>query len=637
MSFKSYLVIVLSLSLHFAFSQKKNEITLAEKEIAKSLKEQYKDESIAILESNVTLTFDFDNRNNKVTAKISEVKNLINLDSRSDIQFYTFYNDQSEIEEFSFEYKNNKRARYYVKDEAYKDDDLFLIDTRVMFTNISFPFQGFRYFNTTIKNFFDVKYLTNIYFTDDYPVVKKNIKIIVPDWLDVELKEMNFDDFGIKLDKKQIDDTTIYSYSVENLEARFKENYMPGPSYIYPHLLLIAKSYTLKDTKKTLFNSTKDLYKWYKSLTDDLKNNNYSFKSKVAELTKDAKTDEEKIKNIYYWVQDNIRYIAFEDGIAGFKPDEASSVFDKKYGDCKGMANLTKQMLIEAGFDARLTWIGTKRIAYDYSIPSLSVDNHMICTLFKDGKTIYLDGTEKFSPYMQYANRIQGKEVMIEDGDNYIINKVPETSSDYNQEIINYDLKIENETIIGKVSKMFKGESKSELLYYFNTIKSDKKDQFLEYYLNNGDNNMTLNNIVTSDLSNREKDITIDYNFTLKNAVSSFDDDIYIDLNFDKQLSHYDFKERKTDFVLSSKKNLNSTITLKIPKGYKAKDIPQNIILKGDSYDIEIVFNIDNNVLIYSKKIKIKDIIKKKDFESWSIFIDQLNSLYNQQIILTRQ
>ena len=77
------------------------------------------------------------------------------------------------------------------------------------------------------------------------------------------------------------------------------------------------------------------------------------------------------------------------------------------------MANLLKAMLIEAGFDARLTWIGTKRIAYDYSTPSLAVDNHMICSLVKDGEIIFLDGTEKFNSLGEYANRIQGKQVQL--------------------------------------------------------------------------------------------------------------------------------------------------------------------------------------------------------------------------------
>ena len=66
---------------------------------------------------------------------------------------------------------------------------------------------------------------------------------------------------------------------------------------------------------------------------------------------------------MFYWVQDNIRYIAFENGIMGFKPDAAQNVLNKKYGDCKGKANLLKEMLKLAGYDARLTWIGTSDLA----------------------------------------------------------------------------------------------------------------------------------------------------------------------------------------------------------------------------------------------------------------------------------
>ena len=37
------------------------------------------------------------------------------------------------------------------------------------------------------------------------------------------------------------------------------------------------------------------------------------------------------------------------------------------------------EMLKAIGLDGRLCWLGTNHIAYDYSTPSLGVDNHMIC------------------------------------------------------------------------------------------------------------------------------------------------------------------------------------------------------------------------------------------------------------------
>ncbi len=225
---------------------------------------------------------------------------------------------------------------------------------------------------------------------------KKKISIEIPNWLDMELKEINFE--GYNISKKVIPNpkhhSKIYQYTVKDIPARYKDKNAPGTTYTYPHILLLAKSFSVGDTKTTLFENTKDLYAWYKSLVDQLKNENTKLKDKVKELTSNATSDNQKIKNIFYWVQDNIRYIAFEDGIAGFKPAEADDVFTKRYGDCKGMANLTKQMLKEAGFDARLVWIGTKRIAYNYSTPSLSVDNHMICALIKDKDTLFLDSTE---------------------------------------------------------------------------------------------------------------------------------------------------------------------------------------------------------------------------------------------------
>src|SRR6185295_4790856 len=123
-----------------------------------------------------------------------------------------------------------------------------------------------------------------------------------------------------------------------------------------------------------------------------------------------------KIKSIYYWVQDNIRYIAFESGIAGFQPANADQVYKNKYGDCKGMANLLAAMLKIGGYDSRLTWIGTKDIPYDYSIPSLCINNHMICSVMLKDSLYFLDGTETYISMGDYADRIQGRPAMIQNG-----------------------------------------------------------------------------------------------------------------------------------------------------------------------------------------------------------------------------
>lgn len=583
------------------------------------LKTLFPEDNVALETSKDYITFGFNNKTGKVTVNHKLNETLLNLDSRADIQKYCFYDGESEIVEFNTKYRNNKKANFFIKDEAFKTDDLFHIDTRVKYTNIDFPLKGYKYLSTIEKNYKDIKYFTQIFFNDIYPIGKKTATIVVPNWLNIELKELNFNGYDITKKVSKDEKSTTYTYSIENIHAKYKEENSPGPTYIYPHLLVLAKSHTKKGEKQLIFNSTQDLYNWYSSLVKSLTNENKPFKEKVSELTANTKNDDEKIKNIYYWVQDNIRYIAFEDGIAGFKPDEAYNVYNKKYGDCKGMANLIKEMLIEAGFDARLTWIGTKRIAYDYSTPNLSVDNHMICTLMKDNETIFLDGTEKFNSFKEYANRIQGKQVLIENGDAYMLKTVPTTSSSFNKEIVNYDLKLENEIINGTVNKSFDGESRTGLLYYFNIIQNDKKEDFLNWYLNEGDGNIEVSNINTSDLKNRDITLKISYDVNLKNAVSTFDNDVYIDINFEKELSDFLFDERKTDYVFSFKRELESTTTLTIPANYKITQLPKNISYSTDDYKVDVNFKQQNNSIVYKKHFALKNSkISTKNFKDWN-------------------
>ncbi len=639
MNFISKLYILLLFFSTIVVAQKNIDPTPEDITLAKKIRETHDKDDVAILESTENILFGLNKNESKVTVTNSVIEKLMNINHRANIRKYEFYDSESSIQTFNIKYRNDKNANNYITDEFYKDNDLFYNDARVKHTVVNFPVQGYIYNYELEKKYEDVKYFTALYFNDEFPIIKKQIIVTVPEWLNIELKEFNFDSAKVvKSQTKDSKNNTIYTYTLNDVPAMSKEEDAPGRSYLYPHILLIAKSYTLKGKEVTLFNSTADLYKWYKSLVDLMKDDTSIMKSKVTELTANAKTDEEKIKNIYYWVQDNIRYIAFEDGIAGFKPDESNHVFENRFGDCKGMANLIKQMLKLGGFDARLTWIGTKHIAYDYKTPSLAVDNHMICALFFKGKKYFLDGTEKYNSFGEYAERIQNKEVMIEDGDKFIIDKIPLGTSDSNKESFKANLTIENEKLKGTCSKNYLGESRAQLLYVYNTFKSDKKDETLENYLAKSDKNILVTNIKTSDLKNRDIKLTIDYNVEVENKVSSFDNDMYIDLEYMNEFKGFELKDRKTDYQFDFKKNYESVVTLAIPTGYKVTKLPTDLIVKENNFDISISFQKTDKEIIYKKSFIFKNgEIKASEITKWNDFIKNLISNYNQQITLSKQ
>jgi transglutaminase-like putative cysteine protease len=634
---QKYGLVVMLFYCSLIVAQKNSDPTPEEISTAKTLREKYDKFDIVVLNSLEKVNFSLNKTNELVTVNYSINEELMNINHRADIQKYEFYDSQSEIERFSLKYKSDKTTYFTVKDEFYKSDDLFYNDARVKYMQVDFPVQGYSYKYQMEKNIKDSKYFTSIYFTDEYPIIKKTIIVEVPNWLELEIKEFNFNGFSIQKSSTKKEESTLYTYTIENSTGNHSESYSPGPSFLYPHLLFITKSFTVKGEKKALFSTTADLYKWYKSLIDTMNDDPTVYAAKVKELTSGAKTEEEKIKNIYYWVQDNIRYIAFEDGIAGFKPDDSQNVFQKRYGDCKGMANLTKQMLKSAGFDARLCWIGTNHIAYDYTTPSLSVDNHMICAVFKNGKRYFLDGTEKYNSLGEYAERIQGKEVLIEDGTHFIVDKIPVESAAANTEKSTINYTLANETLKGTVQMEFMGESMTSFLYNYNSIKNDKKEDALKWYLNSRDKNCVVSNIKTSDLFNRDQKVVLNYDVTIANHISSFDNEIYIDLNYDKEFNSFDFKDRKTDFLLNYKSLDDITITLQIPEGYTISKVPENIAIATEDYTISMRYEVKGNQIKYTKKFLFNNgRIRASKFEEWKKHFAEIQKNYNEQVVLTK-
>ena len=201
----------------------------------------------------------------------------------------------------------------------------------------------------------------------------------------------------------------------------------------------------------------------------------------TTSFLKEGLSDKEKIAAIFKWVQSNIQYVAFEDGLAGFKPAAAAGVVKVKYGDCKGIANLLVNLLKSNGFDARHAWIGTRSNNYNYSIPSLVVDNHMICALQYNEKTYYLDATGKSALWEVAPPHLEGKEVMISDGDSFIVNTIPTSKPERNIISISGKLNIGAQVPTVSLHVNIKGHFKSDFMGYY-TYSSIEDKQSLPYY-----------------------------------------------------------------------------------------------------------------------------------------------------------
>lgn len=599
------------------------------------------DHNISISSQKEEIEFVKGDRSHPVKVKHTIETNYFCNSYRTHFTVADLYNEQESIDNIDI-YVNGERDKSIVpKTDYYSVSDIFYSDARMVYFELPLEKKGSVskvIFEKTVK---DPRYFTQVFFPDNFAIGQKEVRVTVPSWMNVELKEYNFEGQGIQ---KAIDrsdpDKTIYTYSARNIKGRAEEPESPGPTYVYPHLLFLTKGADLGDQKITYFSNTAEQYKWYHSLVLQIGNETSTVKTKADEITKGIRDDLDKVKSIYYWVQDNIRYIAFENGIAGFKPSPAQTVLQKKYGDCKGMANLTKELLVAAGFDARLCWIGTNHIAYDYSTPSLCVDNHMICALFFKGKLYFLDATEKNIGFNQYAERIQGRQVMVENGDQFILEHVPATTFLQNTEKETRQMKIEGTSLTGNAEHSYSGESKEGILSGIESIKKDKLEPALRSYLSEGSKDYQLSNLSINDTSRDEKPLELRYNFVHANAVSRFGNEIYIDLELRKELStlKMDTTRRSQDYMLPYKMHLVAETILEIPQGYQPENLPAPFHFQHPFFEMNLSYNQANGKLVYRKEINFLQVkIPRKEFSKWNKAIDGLNNFYNAQLILTKQ
>ena len=345
-----------------------------------------------------------------------------------------------------------------------------------------------------------------------------------------------------------------------------------------------------------------------------------------------------KIKSIYYWVQDNIRYIAFEDGLHGYVPDDAEKVFTQQYSDCKGKANLLKTMLKLAGYDARLTWIGTNNIRYDFSTPTLATCDHMVCTLFWKDKHYLLDATDSYLPFGRDPDYLQGKQALVEDGMHYILDTIPLAAPDENLVWSKHHYTVSNDVLKGDVEITFNGERKDGLLKKINTTRTDDRQKLLEEIITRDQPKIVAANITTSDIQNREHPLVVKSTVSVKGNVIQLDNDLYVNPDpFEDLLNLTVRDDRQNPLDLSDRIYRKTETALDIPEGYKLLKIPDNQALSNDLISFKVTYHAEGNAILYSKEIKtFERIVPKQSLHEWNEALKQLKRACNQQIILRK-
>lgn len=623
------------------FAQTDDDVSLAY-----SYAKKFKDDDI--LCTSAIRSFSFDKGKNLLKDDVVEVEEnadyeFIALKKYAAMTYPEYYNKFIHLKTFKRSYKYGNKFIVGDKggiDRSVTSENVFFDDSRVQYYPMRFNQQGQVQRISVKKAYSDGKYLTRIFFHNDYPIKEQKLEFKVPDWLSVDIKKMNFEGQKIEMQETKKSGYTYYVFTVRDLPAYKAEYHRMGRAYTDPHIVIQIKSFEAKGTAYKGFDNVDDVYNWNNRLYGMAANERDALKTQVTKLTQGITNDLDKVKSIYYWVQDNIRYIAYEDGYSGYIPASAQDVLAKKYGDCKGMANLLTEMLQIAGYDARFSWIGTRQLPYSQNLPALCVNNHAISTLYLGGKYYFLDGTESFGPFNENAFRIQGKEVMISNKDKYEIKPVPLSKPADNKIFTKADFVLANSSLNGKVKVTLSGTQRTEFHQAYHDKPITAQEEYLNDFMEFGNGNMVATKVKTSDLKNREVPVTIEGEVDLSNTVNTISGDNYVGVDFfPKSLEGFIPDEKRLEgYDLDDIIEFEDEISLTIPADKKFIDKPENLELNHDGYSFKGEYIITGNKIVLKKSLSIKDpMIKKIDFVAWKSFINSIKEFNNYLVSITKK
>jgi hypothetical protein len=389
----------------------------------------------------------------------------------------------------------------------------------------------------------DARFVSGHFFATGVPVEQSTLTVVHDKDVAVDVRAFHIPEGALATTSTDRHGKVTDTYTMHNVPALQSAPDAPDVRYYAPHLQLVVHDLS---TSNALAGQSdlQRLYHWYYgniasvSATDDPE-----VTAIAKEAVKGATTDAEKAEKLYAWVQSNIKYVAVEDGMNGFIPFPAAKVCSNRYGDCKGMANLLRALLVNEGLDAHVAWTGSRELPYSYDeLPSTATDDHMIVVLRNDTGHIFLDATADQCPYGMPSFYIQGKEVMMSvDSDHFELLRAPVVPAVDNALFDTVHVHVEGSDLVGTGTLRLRGMQRASMATALNWLPKDKWDDQLRSVHMKFNNSYQPDSITVTGREDRNAELVMHYQFRIPGVVTTTGGERFLplDLEFPWRNEHY--------------------------------------------------------------------------------------------------
>lgn len=280
-------------------------------------------------------------------------------------------------------------------------------------------------------------------------------------------------------------DKITYLWQIANQKAIQEEILQPPINEIMPTVFLAPTNFEMAgysgnmETWNSLgkFNAQLNLNR--QTLPDNIK-------QQVHKLTDELNNEEDKVKILYQYLQNNTRYINVSLGIGGWQPFDAAYVAKNKYGDCKALTNYMVSLLKEAGIKANYALIfGDDDLKGVYADFPMHLFNHVVCCVPLKTDTIWLECTSQ-TRSAGYMGTFTGDRLalLIDDDGGHLVH-TPTYGMDDNIKIRKINATIDEDgNLIAEINTHFSGIAQEASHSIFHDGNKDEQEKYFNRSIN---------------------------------------------------------------------------------------------------------------------------------------------------------
>jgi len=522
-------------------------------------------------------------------------------------------------------------------------DGVFYDDLYAYLFNFPSVGIGTKLVTTSVTESDKLFYPIIFYFGGRTPVENARLTLTLPDYVEISYHMFGYDTSAIAFSKTKKGKNTIYEWRGGTNKGYIADEQSPSFRYFTPHIVINISGYTYKGKFTEVLGSLKDLYAWeYSKISNVNLKPSPDIRFMADSITANLLTDREKVQQIYRWVQQNIKYVAIEDGDNGHVPREAALVLQRRYGDCKDKSSLLTAMMHSAGLKSNFAWVGTRKLPYKYSdLPAISNSNHMIAIWWDEqNKPVILDGTTLFYNLGQIPSSIQGKQCIIEKGpDDFQLYTIPLSLPSENITTDTVWVNINNGILNGKGASSFTGEYMSNTLATFEGVDSSKYNNILNKLIPKASNKCKYTASKVSDLHNLDQPVKVTYGFEIPDYITSNNGSSYINMNIDRFLNDVQLKaDRWVPVEVGTPMIHRFVCILQIPENTTVGSLPETSSLKYPDFSFRQQYSRKGNFIILDREVTLKgQIFEGVEIGRFREMLVELNNTYKKSIVLTKK